>query len=119
LFPDRGFQHRSSGIRRLRELIGSRPWAVSEFGYHTSLRPHANWLLGLFGGRQRWTDADVARMVRWEWAFWQSAGAEFATLHRLDDGPSDAALDRYGIRRIDGSLKPVAWTLQPGPGDEP
>jgi hypothetical protein len=44
-----------------------------------------------------------------EWQFWQQHGAEFAVLYQIHDGQADTALDRFGIRRVDGTRKPVAY----------
>jgi hypothetical protein len=111
-----GFISRDHEVAELRALIGDRPWGVSEFGFHTTARK-VSWLdrwIGVSGAA--WTDAQVAAMVAGEWAFWEEAGAVGAVLYQVNDGPSagsakPAALDTFGIRRLDGSWKPVAATF--------
>jgi len=115
--PHSGFRSREDEVEILLDLIGDREWGVSEFGYHTAPRP-VSWLERLFGRRPRsWNDADVAAHVAWEWAFWEAHGATGAVLYQVNDGPSagsarPAALDTFGIRRLDGSWKPVAATFR-------
>jgi hypothetical protein len=112
--PHGGFTSREHEVETLRALIGSRPWGVSEFGYHTANR--AGWLDRLLGRRRQWTDDQVAAHVAWEWAFWARMGAAGAVLYQITDGDSAGtatpqAIDTYGIRRLDGTWKPVAATF--------
>lgn len=108
--PHPGFASRDEEVATLKRLIGVRPWGVSEFGYHTARRPIKCY--GVRLGSRRWTDVDVAEQVRREWLFWQGQGATFAVLYQLNDGDEDVALSRYGIRRTDGTWKPVAATFR-------
>lgn len=111
--PHSGFRSREDEVDVLLNLIGDRPWGVSEFGFHQAARK-LSWLDRLLGVSGRaWTDDQVAAMVAEEWAFWEGAGATGAVLYQINDGPSagsakPAALDTFGIRRLDGSWKPVA-----------
>jgi hypothetical protein len=108
--PQDGFASRQAEVDALKAIIGSRPWCVSEFGYHT-----AEWTTGwwFWRKRYRWTDEQVAAFVAWEWAFWERAGAVSATLYQINDGAEDTALGRFGIRDIGGTWKPVAHTFAP------
>lgn len=108
--PHAGFPSRESEVAQLRALLRGRPWGVSEFGYHTAARPRG-W--GPFRlPSRRWTDAEVRHHVAWEWAFWARQGATFAALYQINDGPSDTAEHRYGIRTAaGGTWKPVAGTF--------
>ncbi len=115
--PHPGFVSRDHEVAELLALIGDRPWGVSEFGFHTTARK-VSWLDRWLGVRgTAWTDAQVAAMVADEWAFWEEAGAVGAVLYQVNDGPSAGsakpeALDTFGIRRLDGSWKPVAATFR-------
>lgn len=115
--PHPGFYSRQHEVAQLLGLIGDRPWGVSEFGFHTATRK-VSWLDRLLGTRgTAWTDDQVAAMVAEEWAFWEAHGATGAVLYQVNDGPSadsarPAALDTFGIRRLDGSWKPVAATFR-------
>lgn len=99
--PHPGFASRVQEVMTLRRLVGMRQFAVSEVGYHTDERKRFLWF------KQRWSDADVARHMAWERAFWTTAGAEFVVAYQLNDG-STVADGRYGFRRLDGTWKPVA-----------
>ena len=111
--PHTTFTNRESEVNTLRRIITSqrkeRTWGVSEFGYHTANRAKT-WERYL-GIRRQWTDDQVAEFVAWEWAFWSEAGAAGACLYQLNDGPTSAAIDRYGIRTVDGAWKPVSTTF--------
>lgn len=115
--PHPGFRSREHEVAALKALIGPRTWGVSEFGYHTASR--ATWLDRLFRRRRQWTDAQVAAFVAWEWNFWQAQGAVGAALYQLNDGPTSAAIDRFGIRRGDGTWKPVSRTFGAGASTQP
>lgn len=104
LDPHPGFATREAEVAALKDIIGDRPWGVSEMGYHTG----RNLCLGFWPWR--WSDADVARHAEFEWKFWAHHGARFAVWYQLADGPEDTKEHLYGIRRTDGTWKPVAST---------
>lgn len=106
--PHTGFPSLAAQIDRLGNIAAGRDIFLSEFGFTTGPRRSSNWLKRLFGLTERWTDAQVAQFVRDRWALWESHGAVGAVLYQLNDGPTSDAEDRYGIRRTDGSWKPVA-----------
>jgi hypothetical protein len=108
--PHPGYSSRVHEVDTLRMIIGARRWGVSEFGYHTANRA-TRWERW-FGIKRQWTDVQVAEYVRWEWDFWQDEGAAGAALYQLNDGPTAAAIDRYGIRDIHGAWKPSAATFK-------
>lgn len=81
----------------LRTIVGESPLACTEFGYHTAAaRPFTL------------TDHVVAGSVLWDLAFFQAHDVSLACVYQLNDGPTEHYIDRYGIRRLDGTWKPVA-----------
>lgn len=104
--PHGGFSSRTAEVEWLKEIIGPRRWGVSEFGYTTGNR--ANWWQKLFGIKRQWTDLQVHAFTVWEFDFWKRTGAAGAVLYQLNDGPTTEPINRMGIRRTDGSWKPVA-----------
>jgi hypothetical protein len=63
--------------------------------------------------RKRVTDAQVADHVEYDLDFFEQHGCRMAALYQLNHGPRDNVhLDRYGIRRTDGTLKDVATRLR-------
>lgn len=100
--PHQGFASRLEEVRALRAIIGETPFDVTEFGYHTARR--LRWKFW----PTRWTEAQTAAFIRYEWEFWQSVGVRRAYVYQLNDGRGSTHLDHYGIRRIDGTLKPSA-----------
>lgn len=104
-----GFKSRLAEFEALRRIVGARPWGCSEFGYHGGLQQTGWWF---WRKRWRWTEAQVAGFAAMEWQFWEQAGAAFAIWYQLNDGPASDPIDSFGIRRLDGSWKPVAETFR-------
>lgn len=101
--PHQGFGSRQEEVTALRDIIGNAVVSVTEFGYHTGARK--KW--GFWS--TRWSDIQCAAFAKREWQFWaQQTGVESAYIYQLNDGPTNTTLDRYGIRRLDGSWKPSA-----------
>jgi hypothetical protein len=102
------FGSREEEWSAFRQLVGDRATACTEFGYHSAedsfgfahLRHH------------RRSDQEVTDGVLWDLDFFSRHGVTMAVLYQLNDGPNDTALDRYGLRRFDQSLKPVAEALR-------
>jgi hypothetical protein len=93
--PHSGFANRENEVRWLQAAIGDLPFAVTEFGY-----PDGDM-----------SEEEAARRIRVEFEFW-AGKADFACLYQLNDGPRNFAIDKFGIRRIDGSWKPSAYVLR-------
>ncbi len=90
----RGFDSRHSEVKWLRDVIGQRSFAVTEFGYPSDD-------LG---------EAKQAYRTQQEFEFWNSK-ADFTCLYQLNDGPLKN--ETFGIRRYpDKSLKPNAHILK-------
>lgn len=119
--PHKGFSSRQHEVERLTSLIGDRRWGQTEFGYHRArVRRYPNWW-PLLPQMVQLTEQQVLDAVLWEFAFWQRAGAEFATLYQIVDGPGTDRLDHYGIVSPDFQtqrLSALAARLakQPDPG---
>jgi hypothetical protein len=100
------YQSRRDEFETLLGLVGDRPVACTEFGYHTaSARPFTL------------DDEDVADATLWDLGFYSGGGALFACVYQLNDGPSDAYVDRYGVRALGGAWKPVAYKIRELYGD--
>jgi hypothetical protein len=103
--PHKGFSSRDDEFKALERLADGRRVACTEFGYHT-----AEDRVGLFGRRRR-SESDFADSVRWDLDFFGQRGVLVAALYQLNDGTRDVAVERYGVRRLDGTLKQVAEML--------
>lgn len=100
--PHAGFTSREDEWTTLRQIAGSHRLACTEFGYHTAPEKKLFWTV-------RRTDEDVATAVSWEFAFFREHECQMAILYQLNDGPDDNDWENYlGIRKRDGTLKPVA-----------
>lgn len=103
-----GFASRDEEVAGLRAVIGARPFIVSEFGYHLG-----SYRTGCFGWRvKRHTEAQQRDAFAYEWAFWTRHGATLACAYQLNDGPTDTAIDRYGLRDGTGRWRLAAATLR-------
>lgn len=94
-----GFSSRIAEMRSLAIVSGWRQTRCTEVGYHTA--PGEKNCLGR--RKRALTDQEVADFAAQEMAFL----GHNLVWYQLNDGPSTDAIDRYGIRRMDGSMKPV------------
>jgi hypothetical protein len=117
--PHRGYRSREHEVEALRALIGhTRPWGVSEFGYHTGNRA-SSWLEQRLGIARCWTEQQQADYAAWEWSFWAAQGARGAIWFQIGNGPTSVLPcrrrhyeDCFGIYRLDGTKRPVADTFR-------
>jgi hypothetical protein len=106
-----GFSSRDQEWQELQRVADGRAVACTEVGHHTAPRRHLLW--GLIPVRRRVSDADVAEHVVYDLSYFRERGCLLTAVYQLNDGPSDDLhVDRYGIRRQDGTLKPVAGAIQ-------
>lgn len=104
----RPFGSRAKEIEAFRAAVGARrKFGVTEFGYSTGkFRPHW-WSVK----RIRVADPVQADKIREEFKFYESMGAEFAVLYQLNDGPTENAIDQFGIRDRKGVYKVQSRTF--------
>lgn len=95
--PHDGFASREAEMNELRRIVGNRPLALTEFGYHQ-------------GAKNGYTTAQVEEYVVWEKKFADQQGVDFAIAFQIHDGlAGDTSQDsNYGFRNRDGSWKPRA-----------
>jgi hypothetical protein len=102
LAPHDRFRSRDDEWSMLLKLVGTRPVACTEFGYHTATEPD---------GHTR-TDPEVAESVLWDLEFFEERAVQLACVYQLNDGPTDTWIDRFGVRALDGNWKPVAESIR-------
>jgi len=107
--PHPGFKDRDEEWRRLLEIAGTRRVACTEFGHHTARRRQARF--GWLRPQRRVAEADVADHIVYDYQFFLERAAVVAAVYQINDGPTDRAIDRYGIRRGDGTLKPAVSAI--------
>jgi hypothetical protein len=106
-----GFASRDAEWLELQRLANGRAVACTELGHHTAPRKYLLW--GFIPTRKRVSDVEVAEHVVFDLDFFRSRGCLLTAVYQLNDGPSgEVHHDRYGIRRLDGTLKPVAPAIQ-------
>lgn len=89
----RGPDHRDREVAELRRIVGNRPLALTEVGYHTA---------------RSLTEQQQAANMAWERAFWQRHGID-AVAYQINSGPDPREVQhQYGFRRVDGTWRPVA-----------
>jgi len=107
LAPHDGFRSRDDEWNALMAISGSRALACTEFGYHTA--PER--IVGSITKTR--TDRQVAASVMWDIQFYTERAVTVAAVFQLNDGPDPNQMEhRYGIRRMNGELKPVAIAIQ-------
>jgi hypothetical protein len=107
--PHPGFKDRDDEWRRLIEIAGTRRVACTEFGHHTARRRHAR--LGWLRPHRRVPEARVAEHIVYDYQYFLERATTIAAVYQINDGPSDRAIDRYGIRRTDGTSKPAVHAI--------
>ena len=105
--PHPGFANRDAEWTRLQNIAAGRAVACTELGHHTARRKFGPW--GLF--RKRLSDAVVAEHITFDLTYFRDKGCLLAAVYQLNDGPTDTAIDRYGVRRGDGTPKPAAAAM--------
>jgi len=104
--PRKGYSSREAEFAALRAIAGDRALWCTEIGWHTAPRPKGFPLCWM---SERWSDSEVASFLRSELRLNAEAGAEAAFIFQLNDGADQKNREhRFGIRRMDGSLKPSA-----------
>lgn len=109
--PQDGFSSREAEWQELQRLANGRAVACTEVGHHTAPRKYKIW--GVIPWKKRVSDAEVADHVVFDLEYFKSRGCLLTAVYQLNDGPSnDLHLDRYGIRRTDGTWKPAADAIR-------
>lgn len=107
LAPHDGFTSRDDEWNALMAISGARALACTEFGYHTA--PER--IVGFITKTR--TDRQVAASVMWDIRFYTERAVTVAAVFQLNDGPDPNEMEHcYGIRRMNGELKPVALAIQ-------
>ncbi len=101
LAPHDQFRSRTDEWDAFHQLVGTRPVACTEFGYHTANATPITL-----------TDHDVADAVLWDLTFYEERGALYAVVYQLNDGPTNTWIDRYGVRTVEGTWKVVAERIR-------
>jgi hypothetical protein len=110
--PLPGFASRAAEFAELRRIAPGRRYWHTEVGWHTARR--CTLQIGPFCFRsEQLSDTQVRDYWADELQINQDNGVEVVVCYQLNDGPSTAAADRFGIRRLDGSEKPVAAVFAP------
>ena len=100
--PDKahkGMAGREGELRWLRDIIGPRPFVVSEVGYHTA------WRRQFWFWRTRLSAVEQAARLCRELDFWRAEGAEACCLYQENDGAGAGFLDHYGLKDCQGTWK--------------
>lgn len=109
--PRDGFASRDAEFAELHRIAAGRAVWCTEVGFHTAPRSRD---FPLCFTRTRWSDSEVASFLRSELRFNAAAMAEVCCLYQLNDGAAwrTESEDAFGIRRVDGTLKPSAYVAR-------
>jgi len=103
------FASREAELETVRQIIGDRHLAVTEFGYHTATEE-----IGWF--KVRLTDDQARDNLVADFQFYEANGPELVIVYQWNDGPIvsgtnepiDQFMHRFGITKEDGTVKPQA-----------
>lgn len=105
--PQEGFSSRGAEFAALKAAANGRRLWNTEVGWHTAPRKKGCWI---FKKTFSLSNEQVALYLREEMALNADAGIEVLTVYQLNDGPDPQNnQDRFGIRTVDGELKPQAY----------
>ncbi len=110
--PLPGFNSRAAEFLELKRLAPGRRYWHTEVGWHTGRRCTLQVGPWCFRSEQL-SDAQVASYWTDELRINQENGVEVVVCYQLNDGLTSAPGDRFGIRRLDGTEKPVAAVFAP------
>jgi hypothetical protein len=106
--PHFPWRSRDGEMLMVKALASPRPVWVTEMGWHTAPFP-----VGLFGWRAKyWTDEQVLRFLAQELHLQKQHGTDVTVVYQWTDGPTEEGIDRFGLIRTDGSLKPQAQCVK-------
>lgn len=108
--PQAGFDSREEEWQELQRLANGRAVACTEVGHHTAPRKYLKW--GFIPWKKRVSEDDCAAHLAYDLTFFRDRGCLLTAVYQLNDGPTDTHLDRYGIRRMDGTWKPAAAVVE-------
>jgi len=107
--PHDGFSTREAEFHRLQAIAGDRELWHTEVGWHTCENSSGWWPCKR---KWSWTDDQVLEFLECEAGYNRRAGAKSFTVFQMNDGPGSGYENHFGIRRIDGTLKPSAMVAQ-------
>ena len=107
--PHPGFPSRDAEWARLKSIAAGRQLACTEFGHHTARRSYR--FMRIIPLRRRLSEDTVAEHIVYDLTYFRNRGCLLAAVYQLNDGPTDTPIDRYGIRRADGTPKPAAAAI--------
>jgi PKD repeat protein len=107
--PRNGYASRAAEFAALKAVTGSRPLICSEFGWGTGAYRQRVWWF--WTRTRRLTEQDVLTRTRDELALLASQQIDAGIVYQIGDGPPGIERDYFGIRRFDGTWKPVADVL--------
>jgi len=96
--PHTGWASRDAEVATLKQIVGARPLAVTEVGYHD--------------GPEGSSEGQVADNLAWERQFFSGHDFEIVSAYQINDGPADGEpINHYGFRRANQTWKPVAFAF--------
>lgn len=115
--PHPGYLSRADEYEHIREIIGPhRSLIVSEAGWHTAPSATGGWLCNWFGigcSEVRYSEQEQADFFEREYRLAEANGVDALVLYQLNCGPNPDYYEHgFGIRRLDGSERPICQTVR-------
>lgn len=109
--PLKGFLSRDAEFAELKRIAGGREIWNTEIGWHTAQSTIRFGPMKMCKRKIQFSDEQVADFAEREVHLNAAYGSLGLVWFQLNDGPTDNYEDRFGIRRLDGTWKPVADRL--------
>lgn len=112
--PHPGFSSRDHEVQTFLGLIGDRDFLISETGITLAPRRVTRSVFGFEVpiGYASWSEDEQRAGASATWPFWERWRARAVVWYQINDGPNPTVEERYGLRRFDGSFRPLAATFR-------
>jgi len=105
--PHKGFENREREVEAIKELLDKPIW-ITETGRSQVLRKKKSFPFCFMMEEILLSEGEQTAFAKDEYSFWKGMGVEAVNWYQINDGPNDQVLDRFGIRRFDGTPKDIA-----------
>lgn len=101
---------RAEEFNNFLKVIGNHNYACTEHGFHyETIRPYWFWP---FITRPAIDEASAAWEYNNDMYILFNQGNKYAMLYQYTDGPTDTGINRFGIKKMDGTYRPIVKSIK-------